>query len=235
MIEDVDAVTISFPMKLRAIAWLVAISLALLRNASGQSFVNLDFEDATIVPDPSSSYYPYAVYATNAIPGWTVGGNFQGINDIFYNTISLGAPSVALFGTQPPIYGPGPLDGVFSIDLFNSASISQTATVPTNSASIQFIAQPPNPFLGGALLVSLGGQNITFSGISTGPNYTLYGGNIPSGLTGQMEQLTFAAASGDNNYWEIDDIQFSTLSVPEPSAFGLLALSGLFFGLRRSK
>jgi hypothetical protein len=209
------------------------VSFVFLRNATGQGFVNLDFEDAVIVPDPSSSYYPFAVYASDAIPGWTayIGTAVQ--SDIIYNELSLGAPTVAIFGTNgvPPA-----LDGAYSIDLYGGSgpstgvSISQTELVPADAASIFFIATGGD----GPLLVSLGGQNIAFSAISTGPNHTLYGGNIPSALAGQSEQLTFLALPGVNNYWEIDDIQFSPSSVPEPSVFGLLALGGLFFRFRFS-
>jgi hypothetical protein len=217
-------------MKLQVTAWLVVVSLALLRSASGQSFVNLNFENATIVPDPSSPYYPNAVSASNAIPGWTATG-FIGPNDILYNSASLGSTSVSILGTSgfPPA-----LDGAFSVYLYGggtstAASISQTGLVPDGTKSLLFKAQPG----AGTLLVSLGGQNISFSAISTGPNYTLYGGNISSAFAGQSEQLTFSALAGEN-FWNIDDIQFSASSVPEPSVFGLLALGGLFFGLRRS-
>jgi hypothetical protein len=218
---------------------LFIVLLALVQNGEAQGFVNLDFEDAIIVADPSSPYYPNAVYASDAIPGWAVTGNFLGPNEIVYNALSLGAPSVALLGVNSQ-YIPLPLDGAFSIDLYGGAgpstnvSISQMGLVPANAASIRFSAQGVNPpSAGGPLLVSLGGQSISFSAISTGPNYTLYGGNIPSAFAGQNEQLTFLAPTdGGNNYWEIDDIQFSPSSVPEPSVFGLFALGGLFFGLR---
>ena len=226
-------------MKLFRVLCLVAILLAPLRNASGQEFQNLDFESAVITPDPSSGYYPYAVYASNAIPGWTAVG-FLSPNDILYDDISLGATSVTLCGTNSP-YSPSALDGMFSIDLYGGvegpatgASISQTGLVPDDALSILFIAQGVAPPAGGVLLVSLGGQNIPFSAISTGPDYSMYGGNIPAGLAGQLEPLTFTAPQGENNYWEIDDIQFSQSSVPEPGILGLLVLGGLFFGFRRS-
>ena len=229
----------NIPMKTINNRILTALFIILSQNVHAQSFMNLDFESATIVSDPSSPYYPYAVYTSNAIPGWAVTGNFLGPDEIFYNDLSLGSPSVALLGTGGPI---APLDGAFSIDLYGGAgpstavSISQMGLVPSNAASIRFVAQPPNPLLGGPLLVSLGGQNISFSPISTGSNYTLYGGNIPSILAGQIEQLTFSTPTdGGNNYWEIDDIQFSSSSVPEPNIFGLLALGGLFFGWTRSR
>lgn len=217
-------------MKLQSICWIIALSVALFRNASGQSFVNLDFEDATIVPDASSPYYPNAVFASDAIPGWTATG-FIGPNDILYNSASLGSTSVSILGTSglPPA-----LDGAFSIYLYGggtstAASISQTGLVPAGTESLLFRAQPG----AGTLLVSLGGQNISFSAIATGPNDTLYGGNISSAFAGQSEQLIFSALAGEN-FWNLDDIQFSASPVPEPGFFRLLVLGGLLFGLRRS-
>jgi|SRR5579859_5885099 len=223
-------------MKRRSIVWLVVISLALLRNASGQGFINLDFEGATIVPDPSSSYYPYAVYASYAIPGWTPSG-YLGPSDVLYNGISLGAPNVSLVNATNPY--PSALDGQYGVFLqgsaSGSASISQSAVVPTSTESLLFRAQAGPGAASGSLLVSLGGQPISYSTIALGPDYTLYGGNIPSNLAGQYEQLVFSALTGGGNNWNIDDIQFSPSSVPEPSVLPLLAWGGLLFGLRRSK
>jgi hypothetical protein len=203
---------------------VTAVIVTLCQSGYTQGFINLDFEAATIVPDPSSSFYPYAVYASDAIPGWTPTG-FLGPNEILYNTVSLGATSVSIFdinGFNPVI------DGAFSIQLYGGwgiptgASISQTSLVPVDAASILFRAQYSGP-PGGALSVSLGGQNIPFSVITTTPNYTLYGGDV-SAFAGQTEQLTFTAPNGVNNYWGLDDIQFSDQPIPEPGVFALGAL-----------
>jgi len=51
----------------------------------------------------------------------------------------------------------------------------------------------------------------------------LYRGDI-SVFAGQIEQLTFTALQGVNNYWEIDDIQF----VPELSVSVLFSVCALF-------
>ena len=64
--------------------------------------------------------------------------------------------------------------------------------------SILFNAQNLGGSLGGVFLVSLGGQSIPFFALSTGSNYTLYGGNIPA-FGGETEQLTFSALAGGNN------------------------------------
>jgi hypothetical protein len=197
-----------------------------------QGFINLNFEGATIIPDPSSPYYPDAVYASDAIPGWTATG-FIGPTDILYNSASLGSTSVSILGTNG--YPPA-LDGDFSVYLYGggtapSASISQTGVVPLSAESILFDAQGT----GGTLVVSLGGQDISFAPISTAIGYTVYGGNIPLGEVGQSEQLMFSALEGLNNFWEIDDIQFSTSPVPEPSALALCALGGLSLVWRRNR
>jgi len=217
-------------MKLLRIACFVAALFALLRNVSGQGFVNLNFEQATITPDPSSPYYPYAVYASNAIPGWTAIGILS--PDIIYNDLSLGATSVSLVGTNDQ-YGPDSLVGAYSIDLYGGvegpaagASISQTGLVPTNALSLRFVASGGGPG-GGPLLVTLDGQNIPISAIGTGPDYTMYGGNI-SAFADQIEQLTFTAPQGNNNYWEIDDIQFSASPIPEPGDLSLFGICLLF-------
>jgi hypothetical protein len=218
-------------MKLKRIACFVTVSLALLRNVSGQSFVNLNFENAIITPDPSSPYYPDAVYASDAIPGWTATG-FIGPNDILYNGASLGATSVSILGVNG--YPPA-LDGNFSIYLYGgvtapAASISQTAIVPVFAESILFKAQDVGG--SGALQVSLGGQNLSYSALSSGANYTLYGADI-SAFAGQSEQLMFSALEGGGNFWNIDDIQFSTESIPEPTEFALATLGTLLLGIRR--
>lgn len=224
-------------MKPIYIVWLGLGLIAFSRNACGQNFVNLNFEQAEIVFDPSDSSIG-GVYASDAIPGWTVGNDFLGTNDILYNELSLGAPSVSLCG--PPSKGsvsptPAPLDGNYSIDLYGGVpgetypqlgiSISQTALVPASAESIRFIASSDG---GGPLLVSLGGQNILCSAISTGPDYTLYGGDI-SAFAGQIETLTFHAPIGVNNYWELDDIKLSSLPAPEPDVLSIFGIGVFLF------
>lgn len=213
---------------------MVAAFFGLCCNGHAQGFVNLNFEDAVIVLDASSSYYPYAVYANDALPGWTIYNGFVAPNEILYNTISLGAPSVAILGTNGI---PSALAGDFSVDLYGGSgspagvSINQTGLVPNNAMALLFKAQSTS----GTMIVTLGGQSISFAAISIGPNYTLYGGNIPLGIAGQNAELEFYAPYGVNNYWELDDIQFSSSPVPEPSTLALSALCGLALVCRRRR
>jgi len=66
--------------------------------AGARTFQNLNFEQATIVYDPSSGY-DSAVYASDAIPGW-IPNSFLGANDILYNVASIGSASVSILGTN---------------------------------------------------------------------------------------------------------------------------------------
>jgi hypothetical protein len=206
--------------------------LLLISSQAGfpQGFVNLNFESAKIIPDPASGYYPYGIAITNALPGWAVFGSTQG--DITYNAPSVGSTFVTLWATNG-----AQISGNYSILLTGGlspfpATISQTGLVPAGSESLLFEAQAGSS----TLQVSLGGQNLTFIALSSGANYTLYGADV-STFANQTEQLMFSAinvSSGLNN-WNIDNIQFSTSAIPEPSALALSALGGLFFLRRRWK
>src|SRR5437660_10129437 len=78
-----------------------------------QGFVNLGFENATIVIDASRGS-PF-VYATNAIPHWPayIGGLEQ--SDIIYNAIAIDDPAVSIHGTNSSSITP--LQGNFSMFL----------------------------------------------------------------------------------------------------------------------
>jgi hypothetical protein len=131
----------------------------------------------------------------------------------------------------------GALDGNYSVLLQGGgtapyASISQTGFVPVSAESLDFKAERFGVGVG-TLQVSLGGQNLSYFALSNGPNYTLYGADI-SAFAGQTEQLTFSALDDQYpNNWAIDDIQFSSEPVPEPTTFALAALGGLLLGFRR--
>jgi hypothetical protein len=100
-------------MRFQCPAWLL-IGLVLLLGVAGATgqgtFQNLNFEQATIVQDPSSPAYPYAVFAAEAIPGWTP-TDYLGTNVILYNSISIGATSVSLCGLNSQGGTPPPLNG----------------------------------------------------------------------------------------------------------------------------
>ena len=209
-------------------SYFFPIALSFLQSVFGQGFVNLNFEQAVFKPDPSDPSGFGSYYASNAIPGWTPTGGIAA-PDVGSNLITLGAYDISLVDTNGWIK---PLDGKYSIWLYGGAeppvggvSISQTGVVPLTAQSIQFKANFSTA-TDSLLLLSLGGQNIPFFELSSTANYTIFGGDI-SAFAGQLETLTFALPPGNNNIWELDDIQFSSSPVPEPSSIGLLALGAM--------
>jgi hypothetical protein len=215
-------------LKSALLPWLFFIARQI---GVSQSFINLDFESAKVISDPTGAYYPYSIAITNALPGWSVFGTTQG--DITYNDPALGSCAVTLWATNGL-----QISGKYSVLLQGGigpeAYISQTGLVPTGTESLLFEAAPLSGVaVLSALEVSLGGQEIPYYALFTGPNYTLYGGNIPSALAGEVDQLTFTCpgggVEGTANNWTIDNIQFSASQVPEPQVLGLTALGGLLF------
>jgi hypothetical protein len=111
------------------------------------------------------------------------------------------------------------LSGEFSVGLYDYGSIRQTGLVPNNAGSLQFEAAGMNS---GALLLNLGGQNLSYSEIFAGSAYNVYSANIPTGMDGQMEALTlFNEEAGI----ELDDIEF--VPAPEPSECALMGVGAI--------
>jgi hypothetical protein len=115
----------------------------------------------------------------------------------------------------------------------NSIAISQTGLVPANAVSLLFDQEDANA---PSFTVLLGGQDLTCVVVahavdSRGDPYFIYGADI-STFAGQVETLTFSTPS----YGFLDDIRFSSSTVPEPSTLALLALDGgVFIYARVSK
>jgi hypothetical protein len=206
-------------MKLLRIASLTWFLLASLRNVSGQGFVDVNFESVSGTPVPLN--YGVGIATTNGIPGWTATGGDFNPTYILYDTFTLGDSAISLFDTNNGFAMPV-LAGRYSLWLFGGGSspqgvsISQTATVPANAHSIQFMAE----FSPGILMVSLGGHNLPFSALSSTSDYTLFGGDVTA-FAGESETLTFTVPRGINNTVVLDDITFSASQVPEPRTLSL--------------
>jgi len=213
-------------MKIRFITSMGTVLLALLQTCFGQSFVNLDFEQATIAPTPvGGSTYP--ADPAQAFPGWTVGGTGTVVS---YNDLSIGAPAVDLMGPNfPNGVNYTPLQGSYSalLQYFGYAgtppTLSQTGLVPFGTESINFLVGTGES----DAVVTLNGVNIPLVSIPGGR----LAGNI-SAFADTVAQLTFSTTDSTGyagNWLYFDDVQFSPVAVPEPGMFGLLVLGGLFF------
>jgi|ERR1022692_353069 hypothetical protein len=211
--------------------------LILAQHGFFQGFVNLNFESAKIIPlTQGANFPPYSIATTNAVPGWLVYYGAAQQTQITYNDPALGSTFATLWATNGQN-----ISGHFSLLLqgggsASAASISQTALTPLTAQSLMFKAQYNDGVpTGGSLLVSLNGQNIPFFAISSGSNYTLYGGDI-SAFAGQTAQLTFSAPNvGHDNNWNIDDIVFSNQPIPEPSGLVLFSFGALLLDFFRRR
>jgi PEP-CTERM motif len=65
---------------------------------------------------------------------------------------------------------------------------------------------------------------VPFTAVATQPNYTLYGGDV-SAFAGQISDLALTAGLFGTG-WNLDSIEFSPQSVPEPSTW-ILLVSGV--------
>jgi hypothetical protein len=252
---DSSGVT-SLAMKLISVIF-TAIFLCFAETSPAQSFMNLNFESASV-----SGYSPgsFAVPISSALPGWsgyysntwsgypsntTFGATFEP-TDALYDSATLGvAIGVVDTNFSPPPESPDlhmyPLQGNYSAVLFGgeagggptfySSTISQTGLVPAGTASLLFDAK----YWDSQSVVTLGGATVSVTPLHTFPNYTLYGATIPTEMAGQIETLSFTELSDllTSGMLELDNIQFSSIAIPEPGTLALAALGALLFGFRR--
>ena len=222
-------------MKIPRKSITLAVVILCCEIAFGQGFVNLGFENTTLTPilvNPLSGYY-----ATNAtVPGWDWSphgtfGNGDPNTTVAFNNLALDAPYVTLHGTNDP-YGYTAIRGKYSILLQGGspfvssasyASIGQTGQIPSTAASIIY--------WGGALQVTFNGQPLAFNAISNAPNYTIWGADILA-YAGQTGQLLFTTPWQTSAF--LDNIQFSSSPVPEPSILSLLSICFPFVVWRKT-
>jgi hypothetical protein len=227
--------------KLRAFLLFAAIATFTFLAYGQSTFENLDFEAANI----SSSQSPGLVNAEAALPGWTVVYGTNGPQtQVGYNlgaVFLVAGPLASLIGTNTG--GISSINGNFSVLLQGGEVVTipgpmpfvpetfmyQSGYVPANAQSITFEAQPGTA----TLLLSINGENVPFNALSTGANYTLYGGNI-SVFAGQVSELEFTVGLYGTG-WNLDSIEFSPQPTPEPSSLTLFGIGvGLLAAIRFS-
>ncbi|MDE3068601.1 MAG: PEP-CTERM sorting domain-containing protein, partial [Verrucomicrobiota bacterium] len=205
-------------------------------RASGQALASLTSKRSYTSPGRrlclAGIYYPYAVYANDAIPGWTayIGGVSQ--SDIIYNTRPLDAAEVTLQGTNSNVLTP--IEGNFTVVLFGasssapqqSAGIGQTGQIPSAAQSLIFWGYA------GLDNVSFNAQALSLLVLGNTANYNIYGADI-SAFAGQSGELLFTAPPGYEDI--IDNIQFSSSPIPEPGIISLFAFGGSLFAFRRRR
>ena len=229
----------------RVIANLFVVFLfSILQRAFGQSFDNLDFEQASVYP-ASPGYVPWdassAISADYALPYWTV------MED---GTIcdAVSRPPYALDETYVGLVSPGysPIEGSYSVQLsayadapsgyFRSSSISQTGVIPFGTHSIQFLIARQAGLVQSGLLVIVNESPISLIELSQSGGVSAMAGDISAfaGTTATVSFVCQAETGGGfvsgENIFNLDSIQFSPESVPEPTTVALLGVGVAIFG-----
>jgi PEP-CTERM motif len=205
---------------------IILALVAICISTRGQNFTNLNFEAAYNLPG-NPGFNGTSISVAYAMPGWTAydgipGGGGGALFSIYYvsNSFPGDSTAVELDGGSLALSGNN-----LSVGLYDDGYISQTGTVPVNAASLEFdVSSSAN------LHVTLGGQGLSYSEISGGPDYTVYGANIPVDMEGQTEALTFYMDGGETL---LDDIEFQP--IPEPSEYGLMGVGLVVFGFWRRR
>jgi hypothetical protein len=220
--------------------WL-CVSALVTQSVSAQQFFNLEFESANLPPLAPGEHGDYVSIA-DAIPGWTCFIDRVQVTQVINNNGTVGGPSLSIWGPDAPDVG-GVFQGSYTVilsagfggDAGHTTSIAQTGLIPVSARSLLFKAAPYDPGEG-SFSVFMGGQNLDYYALSTGPNYTLYGASISSGLAGTVQALTFTDASfaGTWHYEKLDDVQFTSQPIPEPSVLSLVAVVLMLSQLSRS-
>jgi hypothetical protein len=206
----------------------------LFANAHGQGvFLNLGFEltPTDLGSGSGTDYYSIPYWSATMYP-------YQG--GVTLNNYVLDATTLSL--QSGPLFSP--IGGATSLLLtassfgypLSTASISQTGLVPSTAQSLKFkvadiLTFQLSPNLPGQFFVTMNGENVGLQVIANNGNYTELAGNI-STWAGQTASLSIginvpASQSGENYFQAlIDDISFSSTSVPEPTTTVLAVLAG---------
>jgi hypothetical protein len=216
--------------------FIVLVSALFANSVSAQGttgFKNLDFEVANLSAYAPGSAVPIGV----ALPGWSGQIGTSQASQVLYDSYNIGGGAISIMDPLTTL-GYAPLDGNYSALLMGAGSgfggpttISQTGFVPngTRSLVVDILWQIAPP------VVMLNNQTVTLISLANFPTYTVYAADITS-FAGKTATLSFTApvpsSSFNPSFLELDDIVFSTASVPEPNQLALFMVGGVFCCLR---
>ena len=212
---------------------LLVLVAGCLAPVTGQGFVNLDFEGATVVSnDPFFGFLDWNL----AAPGWSHSSGSD-TSIIYYGHEHVGATQYyMLYSAVSPAAAPGTqLAGQYSLGFSSGyassapgapwvqAYLAQTGLIASNARSIQFLAR------GNSFALFVGGIQVPL--LSLGGN--TYAGDISAfaGTTVEFRIVNTSLAVHDPVV--VDGIVFSPTVVPEPSTLALFAALGGAWGIHR--
>jgi len=223
--------------------WAMALYSALQTYGQG-TFGNFNFENVNLVNPPAPAL-PTLVLFNDAFPGWIGYAGTNQLTQTFNNGVSAGAALVTLItpnsggasawsnavisGTYTAVLSAGEVFPGGGQGILAPAALGQTGLIPVDSLSLRFSLgslSSVNDFA-----VTFNGQNVPFRALSTGPNYSVYGGDI-SAFAGSTGELRFSERPISQPFSTafLDDIQFSNQPIPEPNVFCLFSLGALLLG-----
>ena len=212
--------------------------LGIQRDATAGEFQNLSFENPIMpfVPDDPEGFDRIPI--SQVMPGWTAYMGEHPIDLVDFNARPLSAAGISLYSRPEGLLGWPVIEGEYSAliqsgrDLFYtgepvSASLAQIGLVGSQFMSVQMKIKSNAPFS-----VSMGGQSVEMVVLDQQPTYTLYGGDVSmfSGREAELRitsDLYFSPLIGGFGRMFLDDIEFSTMVVPEPSPWMLLGIGGI--------
>jgi hypothetical protein len=211
----------SFEKKLKKKFILIYLAI----SSTACAFTNLDFESATVVSnDPLFGFLDWSL----AVPGWNHSdGNDTSI--VYYGLPHLGTTQAygLLDAANPQYFSNVPLEGNYSITfhsgefdpfanpiVYEYAFIAQEGTIPVGTRSLSLLAQ-------GEFKVFFDGNEIFMTEKST----DFWIGDLTP-YQGQTGNLKIMESSSENSFGAVvlDDIQFSTTPIPEPTVYALLCV-----------
>lgn len=233
-----------------SVAAALTVGALTLPVANAAPFQNLNFEQAVVViNDPIFGHLNWS----QALPGWSPWSGSPDSATVFYGSGHLGTTQYIMLVDNNQ-FNQVPIAGNYSLltkgSMFadgGDAWISQVGDVPSTARAIELLVSGDVP------IVSMNGNPVNLIPVGTQNGAVRYAGGISvyAGSTATL-RINYPAttwteetwdeeayiASGGLNAGMIDNIQFSTRIVPEPSScllagLGLSVLFGLAHRRRR--
>jgi hypothetical protein len=208
---------------------IVAVVSLWTFDAFAAPFVNLDFEQATVVPVGGDF-----IQAAPAFPGWTPRIDSNTISNAAYNYVGFGEPLVSLFDVPAPGIGLPLLQGQYMAALVSRSgfpihsSLEQTGEVPGDAVTIRMLADldlgPPIVKMNGVVVP----MQLLIPSFVHG---SLFAGEI-STFAGSNVLLQLSSSQPPSRLVGFDAIEFSYLPIPEPAS-AVLILSSMWILLSR--